>query len=211
MPSIRHQFQTRSDVPPVAVMGVVKPPNFQFDQMKTRIHQQILEDMDLRRMESLPADRLRQELQGLTESLIAQNHFALNESERKQIAQGIQDEMLGLGPIESLLADDSVSDILVNGPYKVFVERRGKIEPTDIRFDSEAHLLRVIDRIVSRIGRRIDEMSPMVDARLADGGCAFGRWFARQCGGAAFGHRWAFAVDPPFCCGALHGAGSVAL
>ena len=84
-------------------------------------------------------------------------------------AQGIQDEMLGLGPIEPLLADDSVSDILVNGPYKVFVERRGKIVPTDVRFDSEAHLLRVIDRIVSRIGRRIDEMSPMVDARLSDG------------------------------------------
>ena len=169
IPSIRQQFQTRSDAPPATVMGALKTPNFQFDQIKTRIHQQILEDMDLRRMDSLPADRLRQELQGLTESLIAQNQFALNETERKQIAQGIQDEMLGLGPIEPLLADDSVSDILVNGPYKVFVERRGKIEPTDVRFDSEAHLLRVIDRIVSRIGRRIDEMSPMVDARLSDG------------------------------------------
>jgi pilus assembly protein CpaF len=169
IPSIRQQFQTRSDAPPATVMGALKTPNFQFDQIKTRIHQQILEDMDLRRMDSLPTDRLRQELQGLTESLIAQNQFALNETERKQIAQGIQDEMLGLGPIEPLLADDSVSDILVNGPYKVFVERRGKIEPTDVRFDSEAHLLRVIDRIVSRIGRRIDEMSPMVDARLSDG------------------------------------------
>ncbi len=169
IPSIRHQFQTRSDVPPVAAMGAVRAPNFQFDQIKARIHQQILEDMDLRRLDTMPADRLRQELQGLTETLIAQNHFALNEAERKQIALGIQDEMLGLGPIEPLLADDSISDILVNGPYKVFVERRGKIEPTEIRFDSEAHLLRVIDRIVSRIGRRIDEMSPMVDARLPDG------------------------------------------
>ena len=169
MPSIRHQFQARSDVPTIAAMGGFKPQNFQFDQIKTRIHQQILEDMDLRKMESMSADRLRMELQVLTESLIAQNHFALNETERMQIAQGIQNEMLGLGPIEPLLSDDSVSDILVNGPDKVFVERRGKIEPTDVRFDSEAHLLRVIDRIVSRIGRRIDEMSPMVDARLPDG------------------------------------------
>jgi pilus assembly protein CpaF len=169
IPSIRHQFQERADVLPLSTLGGVRSPNVQFEQIKARIHQQILEDMDLRRMQSLPAERLRSELQGLTESLIAQNHFALNETERKQIAQGIQDEMLGLGPIEPLLSDDSVSDILVNGPYKVFVERRGKIEATDIRFDSEAHLMRVIDRIVSRIGRRIDEMSPMVDARLADG------------------------------------------
>ena len=169
IPSIRHQFQERADVLPLSTLGGGRSPNVQFEQIKARIHQQILEDMDLRRMQSLPAERLRSELQGLTESLIAQNHFALNETERKQIAQGIQDEMLGLGPIEPLLSDDSVSDILVNGPYKVFVERRGKIEATDIRFDSEAHLMRVIDRIVSRIGRRIDEMSPMVDARLADG------------------------------------------
>ena len=169
IPSIRHQFQERADMLPLPTLGGGRSPNVQFEQIKARIHQQILEDMDLRRMQSLPAERLRSELQGLTESLIAQNHFALNETERKQIAQGIQDEMLGLGPIEPLLSDDSVSDILVNGPYKVFVERRGKIEATDIRFDSEAHLMRVIDRIVSRIGRRIDEMSPMVDARLADG------------------------------------------
>ncbi len=169
IPSIRHQFQERADVRPLPASAATRSPNGQFEQIKTRIHQQILEDMDLRRMQSLPAERWRSELQGLTESLIAQNHFALNETERKQIAQGIQDEMLGLGPIEPLLSDDSVSDILVNGPYKVFVERRGKIEVTDIRFDSEAHLMRVIDRIVSRIGRRIDEMSPMVDARLADG------------------------------------------
>lgn len=81
-------------------MGSPKLPNFQFDQIKARIHEQILEDMDLRRMDSLPVDRLRQELQGLTENLIAQNQFGLNETERRQIAQGIQDEMLGLGPIE---------------------------------------------------------------------------------------------------------------
>ena len=167
---IRHQFQNRPvDLPGAHLHGSSKLSTARFDQIKSHIHRQILEEMDLRRLEKLPPERLRAELQGLTESLISQNHFALNEVERKQIGQGIQDEMLGLGPIQALLGDETVSDILVNGPFKVFVERRGKIELTPIRFENDAHLLRVIDRIVSRIGRRIDEMSPMVDARLADG------------------------------------------
>ena len=168
-PDIRHHLETRRAVFSSAQWGGSKLTHERFDQIKSQIHRQILDEMDLRRLDKLPAERLRAELQGLTESLIVQNHFALNEAERKQIGQGIQDEMLGLGPIESLLSDDTVSDILVNGPDKVFVERRGKIELTAIRFENDAHLLRVIDRIVSRIGRRIDEMSPMVDARLADG------------------------------------------
>jgi len=167
---IRHQFEARTvDFPAAHSAGGSKLSSVRFDQIKSQIHRQILEEMDLRRLEKLPPDRLRAELNSLTESLIGQNHFALNEVERKQIGQGIQDEMLGLGPIESLLGDETVSDILVNGPFKVFVERRGKIELTPIRFENDAHLLRVIDRIVSRMGRRIDEMSPMVDARLADG------------------------------------------
>ena len=168
-PDIRHHFETRRADVSVAPRSGSKLTHERFDQIKSQLHRQILDEMDLRRLDKLPAERLRAELQGLTESLIVQNQFALNEAERKQIGQGIQDEMLGLGPIESLLSDDTVSDILVNGPDKVFVERRGKIELTAIRFENDAHLLRVIDRIVSRIGRRIDEMSPMVDARLADG------------------------------------------
>jgi pilus assembly protein CpaF len=120
-------------------------------------------------MESLAPERLRQELKALTEELIQTHKLALNETDRRLIIQGIQDEMLGLGPIEPLLSDPTVSDILVNGPYQVYAERHGKIVPTDVQFDNEAHLLRVIDRIVSRIGRRVDEMSPMVDARLPDG------------------------------------------
>jgi pilus assembly protein CpaF len=125
--------------------------------------------MDWQRMEGMAPERLRAELKALTENLIATQNLALNETERRLIIQAIQDEMLGLGPIEPLLSDPAVSDILVNGPFQVFAERRGKIEATDIQFDNEAHLLRVIDRIVSRIGRRVDEMSPMVDARLPDG------------------------------------------
>jgi len=139
------------------------------DELKTRIHQEILSRMDWQRLESMPAELLRPELRNLTEELMVKHKMALNETERQTVIQAIQDEMLGLGPIEPLLADPTVSDILVNGPHKVYAERHGKIVATNIQFEDDAHLLRVIDRIVSRIGRRVDEMSPMVDARLPDG------------------------------------------
>jgi pilus assembly protein CpaF len=125
--------------------------------------------MDWQRLESMPPERLRPELKNLTEELMVKHKMALNETERQTVIQAIQDEMLGLGPIEPLLADPTVSDILVNGPHQVYAERHGKIVTTNIQFEDDAHLLRVIDRIVSRIGRRVDEMSPMVDARLPDG------------------------------------------
>jgi len=147
----------------------LKTPGLRMDEIKTRIHQEILSLMDWQRMESMPPERLRTELKALTEELITTHKLALNETERRLIIQVIQDEMLGLGPIESLLSDPTVSDILVNGPFQVYAERHGKIVHTDVQFDNDAHLLRVIDRIVSRIGRRVDEMSPMVDARLPDG------------------------------------------
>ena len=149
--------------------GTTRSNGFRLDDIKTRIHQEILSLMDWQRMESMAPERLRSELRQLTEELISTQKLALNETERRVIIQAIQDEMLGLGPIEPLLSDPTVSDILVNGPFQVYAERRGKIVHTDVQFDSEAHLLRVIDRIVSRIGRRVDEMSPMVDARLPDG------------------------------------------
>jgi pilus assembly protein CpaF len=172
--NLRSQFEKSA---PTAVLrnGQFTPPHaaraasMRLDDIKTRIHQEILALMDWQRMESMAPERLRSELKALTENLIATQNLALNETERRLIIQAIQDEMLGLGPIEPLLSDPSVSDILVNGPFQVFAERRGKIAATDVQFDNEAHLLRVIDRIVSRIGRRVDEMSPMVDARLPDG------------------------------------------
>ena len=172
--NLRSQFEKTA---PAAVLlnGSFNPVHtprasgLRLDDIKTKIHQEILALMDWQRMESMAPDRLRAELKALTENLIVTQNLALNETERRLIIQAIQDEMLGLGPIEPLLSDPSVSDILVNGPFQVFAERRGKIEATDVQFDNEAHLLRVIDRIVSRIGRRVDEMSPMVDARLPDG------------------------------------------
>ncbi len=125
--------------------------------------------VDLRTMEGMGSDQLRYELKQLTERLIDEDKIIINESERRSMVLSIQNEMLGLGPIEPLLADTTVSDILVNGPNHVYVERRGRIEVTNVKFDSDAHLLRIIDKIVSRVGRRVDELSPMVDARLPDG------------------------------------------
>jgi len=137
--------------------------------IKSRIHKKILELVNLSTMEGMSPEQLRKELGLLSERLLDEDTTALNEAERRGIVQSIQNEMLGLGPIEPLLADATVSDILVNGASKVYVERHGRLEATDVHFDSDAHLLRIIDKIVSRIGRRIDELSPMVDARLPDG------------------------------------------
>jgi len=123
----------------------------------------------LRKLEGIPADVLKRELQSLAERLISAKNVPVNEVELRQIVRGIQNEMLGLGPIEPLLSDPSVSDILVNGPHQIYIERRGRIEPSPIVFDDDTHLMRVIERIVSRVGRRIDETTPMVDARLPDG------------------------------------------
>ena len=143
--------------------------NFRLDQIRTQIHREMLAEMDLRRLEGIPLDLLKRELKALAERLISAKNVPVNEAELRQIVQGIQNEILGLGPIEPLLADNSVSDILVNGPHRIYVERRGRIEPSAVSFDDDVHLMRVIERIVSRVGRRIDEMSPMVDARLPDG------------------------------------------
>ena len=142
--------------------GVLEP-------VRTRIHREMLNRLDLQQLEKMPAESLRAELQWLAGKIMDELKIALNETERQQVIQGIQDEMLGLGPLEPLLADPAISDILVNGPEQTWIERRGKLERSLVRFDDDAHLRRVIDRIVSRIGRRVDEMSPMVDARLPDG------------------------------------------
>jgi pilus assembly protein CpaF len=168
---IRQQFESQTPAPILLgpALAATRVTAVRLEKIKSQIHREILSQVDLRRMETISPEALRLELKNLTERLLDESSMVINESERRQIVQGIQDEMLGLGPIEPLLADPGVSDILVNGPYKVYVERKGKIEATNIEFDSEPHLMRVIDRIVSRIGRRVDEMNPMVDARLPDG------------------------------------------
>ena len=141
----------------------------QYHVLKETLHNQLLGRIDLEVMGSMHPDRLREELGLLVERLLQENGTALNAAERRRLIQDIQNEVMGLGPLESLLADPSVSDILVNGPSNVYVERRGRLEKTDVAFADEEHLMKIIDKIVSRVGRRVDESSPMVDARLQDG------------------------------------------
>ncbi|MCL4746885.1 MAG: CpaF family protein [Burkholderiaceae bacterium] len=140
-----------------------------YKALRADLHKQLLDRIDLQVMGTLAPERLRDELRMMVERLLSESGLALNAAERKQIVKDIQYEVLGLGPIEPLLADTSVSDILVNTYSQVYVERNGRLQLTDIHFDSDEHLLKIIDKIVSRIGRRIDESSPMVDARLPDG------------------------------------------
>lgn len=143
--------------------------NVVYHELKARIHQELLDRMDLAVMESLPAERLLAEIKSLVERLLIETRTPVNDVERQRIVRDIQNEVLGLGPLEPLLADATISDILVNTYRQVYVERHGKLEITDTHFASEAHLRKIIDRIVSRVGRRVDESSPMVDARLPDG------------------------------------------
>jgi len=140
-----------------------------YNDLKQRFHNEILDRVDLSQMQRLEPARLRAEIGALVEKMIAEQAVALNEGERSNLVREIQNEMLGLGPLEPLLADPTISDILVNTYRTIYVERGGKLELTPVAFADDAHLLRIIDKIVSRIGRRVDESSPMVDARLPDG------------------------------------------
>jgi pilus assembly protein CpaF len=137
--------------------------------LKGRMHLKLLEKFDLAALESLAPEDLRQEIAVMVERLLQEEQAVINESERSTLIRDIQHEMLGFGPLELLMADPTVSDILVNSYRKVYVERRGRLELTNVTFTDEKHLLRIIDKIVSLVGRRIDESSPMVDARLPDG------------------------------------------
>jgi pilus assembly protein CpaF len=155
-----------SNAPAAAIRPASTP---EYYKLKANLHRQLLGRIDLEVFANMPPDRLRNELGLLVNKLLNESGVALNTTEHLKMVQDIQDEVMGLGPLESLLADTTVSDILVNGPKKVFVERHGKLELTDTRFSDSAHLMKIIDKIVSRVGRRVDESSPMVDARLPDG------------------------------------------
>ncbi|MDT3670310.1 MAG: CpaF family protein [Aromatoleum sp.] len=171
--SLRQRLEAVSvsaDIAPRPPVGGAEPVvNKAYQALKMRIHQLLLSRIDLEAMESLSPDQLRDELRLMVERLLAEENVVVNTSERRDLVRDIQYEMLGLGPIEPLLADPSVSDILINGAHQIYVERHGKIELTDVTFSDDAHLMKIIDKIVSRVGRRVDESSPMVDARLPDG------------------------------------------
>jgi pilus assembly protein CpaF len=139
------------------------------DALKTRIHRQLIDRIDLSKLDVLPRELVEQQIRQTLEDLLAEDGTPLSRREREQIVVDVQHETFGLGPIEPLMRDRTISDILVNGAREVYVERRGKLERADVMFRDNAHLLHIIERIVSQVGRRVDESSPMVDARLPDG------------------------------------------
>jgi len=137
--------------------------------LKVRLHQKIIDEVNLSALEQIEKPQLRKEIDGLLSVLLKEEDEPLNSSERQHLADEIIDELLGFGPLEPLLADPTISDILVNGPSEVFIERHGVLEETNVKFRDPEHLFRIIDRIVVNVGRRIDESTPLVDARLPDG------------------------------------------
>jgi pilus assembly protein CpaF len=178
--SLRETFRAvelAPQLPVIPLLSVVAPPQPQsspvatdaYKFLKERMHLKLLDKFDLGVLESLPPDVLRQEISTMVERLLSEDQSAINELERRSLIRDIQHEMLGFGPLELLMADPTVSDILVNSYKQIYVERKGRLELTNVTFTDEKHLLRIIDKIVSLVGRRIDESSPMVDARLPDG------------------------------------------
>src|SRR5438874_3126099 len=141
----------------------------EYQQVKADLHRKILDRLDLEKLGRTPSDAAREEVLLLERKTVNSEAVPLSFAERERLAREILDEIFGLGPLEPLLKDPSISDILVNRFDRVYVERAGKLEPTGLSFKDDAHLMQIIDRIVSRVGRRVDESSPMVDARLADG------------------------------------------
>lgn len=143
--------------------------NQTFQELKARLHRSIITRLDLTKLNTLAPDRVRSEVSRLVEELLIAEGTALSIIERDRLVSEVHNELFGLGPLEPLLADSTISDILVNSYSNIYIERRGKLEKTAISFKDDEHLMRVIERIVSTVGRRIDEAQPMVDARLTDG------------------------------------------
>ena len=154
-----------AEVPPRRT-AAGSPP---YQELKSTIHRRLIDRLDLSTVADLTPEQLSGIIKTVVENMIAQEGIPLSRQERDRLVVEIQNETMGLGPLEPLLSDTEISDIMVNGPQGVFVERRGKIEKTDVSFKDNEHLMTIIERIVSKVGRRVDEASPMVDARLADG------------------------------------------
>jgi pilus assembly protein CpaF len=166
--TLRERLASGDEGKPLAVLGP-ESANHVYQELKKTMHQMILDRIDLERLKRLTAEQFKHELALLVQRIIEDERIVLNQSERHNLVLDIQHEMLGFGPLEPLLNDPTISDILVNTHSKIYVERRGKLELTEVTFHDNAHLMKIIEKIVSRVGRRVDESSPMVDARLPDG------------------------------------------
>jgi pilus assembly protein CpaF len=154
---------------PVPSVRASSAGNNDLQDIKGRIHRQLLDRLNLQSIESLAREEVVGEIRKVVHELLTREAVPLNLDEREDLVEQILDEIFGLGPIEPLLKDPTISDILVNTSRQVYIERNGRLELTDVRFKDDRHLLQIIDRIVSAVGRRIDDSSPMCDARLADG------------------------------------------
>lgn len=140
-----------------------------FQRLKVAIHEELVESLELTMLAQVKEAELSGEVRAVAQELLREHAVELKGHDQERFLKDLLDEVFGLGPLEKLIADDAVSDILVNSPYEVYIERRGRLEQTDVIFADVQHLMRIIHRVVSRVGRRIDEVSPMVDARLPDG------------------------------------------
>jgi pilus assembly protein CpaF len=158
-----------ASAPAPAAGAFVQSSSQDLASIAARLHQRILDKLDLAAVAQLGPEDLRARLRTIVEQVIVADRLAVSDAEREAVVAGVLDELTGHGPLETLLKDPSVSDVLVNGHDEVFVERGGKLVKTDVRFRDDRHLLHTIQRMVARVGRRIDESSPMVDARLPDG------------------------------------------
>ncbi len=165
------RLNKRPDATPAAEVykGIGHDAPDVYHQLKGELHRRLVDKLDLETIDKLPRDQLNDELRGILAAVVAGTDLPLNKQERERLIEELLDEVTGLGPLEPLLRDLTISDILVNTYGTVYVERRGKLELVPVRFRDNQHLMHIINRIVSRVGRRVDETSPMVDARLADG------------------------------------------
>jgi len=150
-------------------VGTRDSSSLQYQELKFSIHRKLLDRINLEAVYALPGERVRQEIRPSVAKLVNEEKTPLSLTEKDRLIEEVLDEVFGLGPLEPLLRDRTVSDILVTTPRLIYVERGGKLERTNIEFKDDAHLMRIIERVVSRVGRRVDESSPMVDARLPDG------------------------------------------
>ena len=145
------------------------PREVEYQELKSRVHNQLFDHLDLTRLPKVDESRIAEDIAVLTRRILEDEQTPLTFEERRRIAAEVQHEVFGLGPLEPLLQDPTINDILVDGPHRIYVERHGHIEDSVARFKDEAHLMRIIEKILSAVGRRVDESNPMVDARLADG------------------------------------------
>src|SRR5262245_12528028 len=149
--------------------GQTVNPDTLFQDLKIRIHRKLIDTLDLTRLSTLETEMIKHEIRRILEEQVMAESLPLSRLDRERLVTEVQHEVFGLGPLELLMKDTEITDILVNTHSQLYVERHGRLEKTDVRFRDDAHLMQIIERIVSRVGRRVDEASPMVDARLPDG------------------------------------------